>query len=103
LSNPANTRAQLSGRGCIPTLLNGYASADIQEAAVKDYGADPLGNGKFKMVPSGDIVDYEERMRRLPRKGGESPDGVFGKSWGQIAQMQGGYKTLDVTRKARGE
>ncbi len=33
-----------------------------------DYGADPLGNGKFKMVPSGDIVDYEERVKRLTRK-----------------------------------
>ena len=30
-----------------------------------DYGADPLGGGKFKMVPSGDIVDYAERCRRL--------------------------------------
>ena len=33
-----------------------------------DYGADPLGDGKFKMVPSGDIVDYEERVKRLVRK-----------------------------------
>jgi hypothetical protein len=32
-----------------------------------DYGADPLGDGKFKMVPSGDIVDYAERNRRLGR------------------------------------
>jgi hypothetical protein len=30
-----------------------------------DYGADPLGDGRFKMVPSGDIVDFEERTRRL--------------------------------------
>ena len=30
-----------------------------------DYGADPLGDGKFRMVPSGDIVDFEERNRRL--------------------------------------
>lgn len=33
-----------------------------------DYGADPIGDGMFRMVPSGDIVDYAERMRRLPRK-----------------------------------
>jgi len=32
-----------------------------------DYGADPVGNGMFKMVPSGDIVSYEERMRRLKK------------------------------------
>ena len=31
----------------------------------KDYGADPLGGGKFKMVPSGDVVDTAERNRRL--------------------------------------
>ena len=32
-----------------------------------DYGADPLGNGMFKMVPSGDIVNHEERNRRLKK------------------------------------
>lgn len=31
----------------------------------KDYGADPVGDGTFRMVPSGDIVDFEERNRRL--------------------------------------
>ena len=30
-----------------------------------DYGCDPLGDGTFRMVPSGDIVDYEERCKRL--------------------------------------
>lgn len=33
--------------------------------AGKDYGADPVGDGTFKMVPSGDIVNFEERNRRL--------------------------------------
>jgi hypothetical protein len=32
-----------------------------------DYGADPIGDGTFRMVPSGDIVDFEERNRRLGR------------------------------------
>jgi len=33
-----------------------------------DYGADPIGDGStFRMVPSGDIVDYAERCRRLKR------------------------------------
>lgn len=36
---------------------------DVRKAG--DYGADPLGNGLFRMVPSGDIVDFEERNRRL--------------------------------------
>lgn len=30
-----------------------------------DYGADPIGDGNFRMVPSGDIVDWDERCRRL--------------------------------------
>ncbi len=33
--------------------------------AGKDSGADPVGDGTFKMYPSGDIVNYEERNRRL--------------------------------------
>lgn len=36
--------------------------------AAGDYGADPLGDGKFRMVPSGDVVDLEERNSRLNRK-----------------------------------
>jgi hypothetical protein len=33
----------------------------------RDYGADPLGDGQFRMIPSGDIVGFEERCRRLAR------------------------------------
>ncbi len=32
-----------------------------------DYGADPIGDGTFRMVPSGDIVDFAERCRRLDK------------------------------------
>jgi len=32
---------------------------------MNDYGADPIGDGTFKMVPSGDIVDFEERNKRI--------------------------------------
>ena len=39
----------------------------IRTDAAGDYGADPLGDGSFRMVPSGDIVDYAERCRRLSR------------------------------------
>jgi hypothetical protein len=31
----------------------------------RDYGADPLGDGRYRMVPSGDVVDYAERCQRL--------------------------------------
>jgi hypothetical protein len=30
-----------------------------------DYGCDPIGDGTFKMVPSGDLVTLEERNKRL--------------------------------------
>ena len=35
---------------------------------VGDYGADPIGDGTFKMVPSGDIVDFAERNKRLQER-----------------------------------
>lgn len=30
-----------------------------------DYGADPIDNGMFRMMPSGDVVDLAERNQRL--------------------------------------
>lgn len=57
----------------------GYDWTDIQRAQqgghlskpvtlkTGDYGADPLGDGTYRMVPSGDIVDFDERCRRLKR------------------------------------
>jgi hypothetical protein len=41
----------------------------IDTSAPGDYGADPLGDGTFRMVPSGDVVDYDERCRRLAARG----------------------------------
>lgn len=32
-----------------------------------DYGCDPLPDGRFRMVPSGDVVDASEKERRLAR------------------------------------
>ena len=37
----------------------------INTSAPGDYGADPLGDGTFRMVPSGDVVDFTERCKRL--------------------------------------
>ena len=56
----------------------------------KDYGCDPMGNGKFKMIPSGDIVDKVGREKRLPRNNNPIPAGVFGRSWDEIERIQGG-------------
>jgi len=37
----------------------------LPEANGRERGADPLGDGTFRMVPSGDVVDYAERCKRL--------------------------------------
>ena len=37
----------------------------IDTTRAGDYGADPLGDGTFRMIPSGDVVDWNERNRRL--------------------------------------
>ena len=59
-----------------------------------DYGSDPIGNGTFKMAPSGDIVTREERDKRLARH--RRPivsNDCLGLSWDQIEAMQGGKLT----------
>jgi len=61
--------------------------------AHKDTGADPIGDGKFRMFPSGDIVDYTERCKRLPGNKTPIPEGVFGLSWDEIQKIQGGKLT----------
>lgn len=67
------------------------------ETKTKDYGCDPLPDGKWKMIPSGDIVDFNEMRKRLPLRERQAA-GVFGHSWEEIAMMQGGRQTLDITR-----
>jgi len=55
---------------------------------VSDYGCDPLGDGKFRMVPSGDIVSAEERDKRLnPRR--TVRNDCLGLSWEEIESKQG--------------
>ena len=59
-----------------------------------DYGADPIGGGKFKMAPSGDIVTKEERDKRMaPHRRMEIKNDCLGLSWNQIESMQGGKIT----------
>jgi hypothetical protein len=61
-----------------PTILGGYEldretltpirrAVDVRTPG--DYGADPIGDGTFRMVPSGDVVTFEERNRRLANRG----------------------------------
>jgi len=44
-----------------------YIAKHIDVSAPGDYGCDPLGDGTFKMVPSGDVVDLEEMRKRLKK------------------------------------
>ena len=62
--------------------------------SIPDYGSDPLGNGQFRMVPSGDVVGREERDRRLKSKRDVRND-CLGLSWDDIERMQGGRKLRD--------
>jgi hypothetical protein len=47
------------------TLLPIRGRVDIHRHG--DYGSDPVGDGTFRMVPSGEIVDWDERNRRLKK------------------------------------
>ncbi len=62
----------------------------------KDYGCDPLGNGKFRMVPSGDIVDATERAKRLDGNRHEASNDCVGLSWDELERRQGGKLTRDL-------
>ncbi len=61
------------------------------EKMKKDTGADPIGDGTFRMFPSGDIVDLDERNRRLPPvdMGASRKHLIMGLSTRQIMSMQG--------------
>lgn len=63
----------------------GGARPKVDVSKTGDYGSDPLGNGLFRMVPSGEIVDLTERNKRLnvktnprPRLGTAKPRRVSG-------------------------
>lgn len=61
-----------------------------------DRGSDPLGNGQFRMWPSGDIVDRDERNRRLSHsRPSDAQNDCLGMSWEQIERMQGGRLIRD--------
>ena len=44
-----------------------YTRKPVDLTRAGDHGADPIGDGTFRMVPSGDVVDFAERNRRLAR------------------------------------
>lgn len=53
-------------------FTNGPEGTVVERQAINtqkpgDHGCDPLPDGRFRMVPSGDVVDAEEKERRLRR------------------------------------
>lgn len=52
---------------CRAQQKKGRLNESVDLSRSGDYGADPLGDGTFRMVPSGDVVDFEERCRRLKK------------------------------------
>jgi len=66
-------------------------------STTQDTGADPVGDGTFKMHPSGDIVTRDERDKRLQESSARrSPkNDCLGLSWDQIERMQGGKLRRD--------
>lgn len=64
-----------------------------------DIGYEPLGNGRFEMFPSGEIVGWDEARRRCPINKKPLPDGAFGLSWDQLQRMQGGKITKPSERR----
>lgn len=73
----------------------------IDTSAPGDYGADPIGDGMFRMVPSGDVVDHAERNRRLgqpPPRG--NPSIPIPKRAGETLRI-GGHDRVLIVRKTR--
>ena len=76
-------------------LCGDCLSVSLEVGKIIDYGADPVGDGTFKMVPSGDVVDFDERCRRLQPVDMENKiETLIGsKTKMQVNMMQGGKLT----------
>lgn len=55
----------------------------------KDYGCDPVGDGTFRLIPSGRIISAQEYLALFPPKTGNINDCV-GLTWKEIERRQGG-------------
>lgn len=66
----------------------------MTDQAKPDHGADPLGNGQWRLVPSGQIVGRAEYLAwREGRKQREVRNDCVGLSWSEIESKQGGKLT----------
>lgn len=59
---------------------------------MNDYGFDPLGNGKWKLIPSGKIVNKAglEAFKLLRGERPKPKNDCLGMSWEEIERKQGG-------------
>ena len=58
---------------------------------ITDYGSDPLGDGKWRLIPSGEIVDLAGLKEfNLNRKQKVIKNDCLGMSWDEIERKQGG-------------
>ncbi len=64
----SNTGEPLVVLGHYPIAEDGGIIRETLKPRSGDHGCDPLGDGKFRMVPSGDIVDTEDMRKRLRRE-----------------------------------
>lgn len=59
------TGAEVKPFGYALNNQDGIKRSFVRVVPGKDYGADPIGDGTFRMIPSGDIVSKDERNQRL--------------------------------------
>jgi hypothetical protein len=62
-----DTKQPLTVMGGYNVAQDGSVMRETIKFKVGDYGADPVGDGTFRMVPSGDVVTRDERNRRLAK------------------------------------
>lgn len=62
------TGEEIKPFGYLLTAVGRPLREKVDTSRAGDYGADPIGDGMFRMVPSGAVVGLEERNRRLQRR-----------------------------------
>ena len=58
-----------------------YLPKQVDVTTPGDYGHDPLSEGRFRMVPSGDIVDTAEKDRRYDARAKAKLATILGPAW----------------------
>lgn len=72
--------------------INNISDSDL----AKQWGTDPMGDGTWKLAPSGVIVDRAgfDKFGLLKKKRSAPQNDCLGMSWAQIEYKQGGRLKL---------